>query len=122
MSTEKWYQNEINDLVGNVASLKSTDEVEEFFDNVLTSREINDIARRLAATRMLKDGVSYADIQDRLGLASTTIARLSNKVGFGFRRSSGTRISPKKVGLATTKKYNKPFRRYKGATPIHKII
>lgn len=118
MSREKWYQNEINKMISVVAGLENTQQVEEIFDQIITPREINDMARRLAAVEMLNEGISYSEIREKLNLSPIIISRLANKIGYGFRRSSTVikSDSPK------AKRAKKPIRKYKGATPIHRMF
>jgi uncharacterized protein YerC len=102
-----------------VANTNKEDEVDILFDAILTPREINDMARRLAAIRMLNQGSSYLDVRRELGLNPNTIARLSGHIGYGFRRSY---LSVKQADPQKEKKLRRPIRRYKGAIPIYRII
>lgn len=118
MQREVWHEKEIKKMIDTVAKTTDGKELEKFFDRILTPREINDIARRLEALRMLKDGKSYADITTSLGLSPIIIARLSNKLGYGFRKIEKHPHSPEK------KQYDPLMRkrtiRYKGV-PAGKI-
>lgn len=48
-----------------------------FLRDVMTEKEIIEIAARLEAARLLSDGVSYALVQEKTKLSSRTIARIS---------------------------------------------
>lgn len=117
MAQEKWYEKEIELMLNAVLAMKNKNQLAELFDKILTPREINDMARRLEASRLLDKGLSYNEIKEKLGLSPTIIARISNKIGYGFRRSAT-------VNSEKTKKYKVPNRviKYKGATPIQRLI
>lgn len=117
MSREVWYDKEIKKLVEVIAETNNQRRIEDLFDRILTPREINDIARRLAALGMLEKGASYADIRTRLGLSPVIISRLANKLGYGFRRSSQNVKRSSASGQGT--KTRTRTVRYKGI-PVYK--
>lgn len=88
MAREIWHEKEINEMLKVVSEANTIKDVEELFDMILTPREINDMARRYKAIEMLEKGLSYSEIGEALGLSSVIVSRLSNKIGYGFRRSS----------------------------------
>ena len=84
-----WHKNEIQEVIELLLSCNKKEEIELMFDRILTPREINDIARRYKALKMIEEGCSYGDIMIKTGMSSVTISRLSMKCGYGFRKSSG---------------------------------
>jgi len=84
-----WHKDEIQEVISLLLSCKKNQDIEVIFDRVLTPREINDIARRYKALKMIDEGKSYTDIMQETGMSSVTISRLSMKCGYGFRKSSG---------------------------------
>lgn len=105
-----WHKKEIKEIIDLITETKSSREVEIIFDRIMTTREINDIARRYMVLRMLEDGKSYADIILKTGISSSVICRLSSKCGFGFQKSSGLKKQKnRKKKIAKTLKLN-----YKG--------
>lgn len=117
MNTNTWFEKEINELLSEVAKLKTVKEVELVFEKILSPREINDMARRLKIWKMLQEGKSYFDIQDTLGASPGLISKISLGIGFGFRRGQGVQPTPKKV-IKKSKKVIK----YKGSVPIHRML
>lgn len=111
MSREKWYEKEISEMVSAVSETNTIEDVRELFDKILTPREINDIGRRLKAVKMLAAGEPYSEIREKLDLSPVIISRLSNKIGYGFRRTSKT------ANKRVKEKIKNPKRtiRYKGA-------
>ena len=118
MSREKWFQEEIDEMIKEVVAADTQEKVIEIFDVALTPREINDMARRIKVLKYLKEGKSYSEIQQLLQVSTGLISKISVHIGFGFRRSSTSTHNapihkPKKKRTVIT---------YKGAVPIHKIF
>lgn len=116
----KWCEKEIAEMIKAVTECKNPAEVCEIFDAVLTTREINDMARRYKILNMLKQGNNYSDICITLGVSNDMISRVSTKMGYGFRRTCGESQSgdvnqePKKRSRNSIK--------YKGSPSITDII
>lgn len=60
-----------------VLSLKTLDEAKRFFRDLLTEEEIEEFSKRWQAARMLDEKIPYTSIQEKTGLSSTTVARIS---------------------------------------------
>lgn len=58
-------------------SLLNTDECCAFFEDLFTSREIEDLSSRLEVARLLKLGRNYNDIAEKTGASTATISRVS---------------------------------------------
>lgn len=76
---------DIDELFKAFSKIESVSERQKFFFDLLTTEELNDIARRWKVANMLFKGVSFADIEAKTGMSSTTIARISKwlKKGYG---------------------------------------
>ncbi len=125
MSIDIWFEKEIKDLIKIVASTNTTKDVELLFERILTPREINDMARRLKILEMLNAGYSYSMIQQEVKVSSTIIARLSNHIGYGFRRnpSRNTRKNIdniKDVIINYSKSHKVKYKGIPGIIPISK--
>jgi|ERR1700690_1480645 len=72
-----WKKIENRRLVRAILSLKTADEAQRFFRDLLTAREIEEFAKRLQTAEMLAENVPYSIIEMRTGLSSTTVARVS---------------------------------------------
>jgi uncharacterized protein YerC len=105
----KWCEKEINEMVELVSLCKNPKEVCEVFDLILTPREINDMARRLKIIKLLEAGKSYSEIRMCLGVGSDLIGRISNGIGFGFRR-----VDPAAAKKAAQTEWKDPLLRKKG--------
>jgi uncharacterized protein YerC len=87
MSTNKWCEKEIKELVLAVSSASTPYAVNSLFEVVLTPRELNDMAKRLKIKKMLEEGSSYQHIETALNVSPAIISRISSHIGYGFRRS-----------------------------------
>lgn len=73
----------INGLMDAIMLLKTPEEMEKFFRDLLTENELIEFGGRWKAARMLWDKESYVDIAKETGLSSTTIARVSKWLNCG---------------------------------------
>ena len=80
---KKLHTKEVDTLFEAILSLESVEECYSFFEDVCTIREILDIAQRLKAARMLKDGENYAVISRETGMSTATISRVSKCLEYG---------------------------------------
>ena len=81
-------KSEVKDLIQTIVSLKTPQEGERFFRDLLTEKELKEFASRWKAAQMLAKNISYSRIIEKTGLSSTTIARISkwlNKGMGGYR-------------------------------------
>ncbi|MFN8388689.1 MAG: YerC/YecD family TrpR-related protein [Bdellovibrionota bacterium] len=65
------------DLIETLAGLKDERQLARFLRDLLTDAELDDIAKRWQAVRLLNNGESYRAIIEQTGLSSTTVARIS---------------------------------------------
>ena len=77
MKKINWNETEYKQLIKAVLALKTSGEAERFLRDLLTESEIEEFARRLLAAEMLASGAFYSAIEERTGLSSTTISRVS---------------------------------------------
>lgn len=71
-----------------ILALDSKEEVEDFLKDLCTNKEIEQMAQRIKAAELIKEGKTYTQIQEELDISSTTIARVSQalKYGKGYKR------------------------------------
>lgn len=80
---EKLRSNDIDRLFKGMLSLKTVEECYDFFEDLCTVAEIQEMARRLAAAGMLKNGEKYTTIAERTGLSTATISRVNRSLKYG---------------------------------------
>ncbi len=71
------------DLYQLLASLQTTDDVKALFDDLCTAKEIEQMAQRLRAAKLLKDGKTYAQVIEETEISSATLSRVSRCVQYG---------------------------------------
>lgn len=72
------WNRDANDVVESILKLKSPQEARRFLRDLLTEDEIRMIAARWRVAKMLDAGKSYRQIEEKTGLSSRTIARISH--------------------------------------------
>ncbi len=77
-------RNESIDLLFNtIMDLSSVDEFYDFFTDVCTVKELQDMAQRLQIAIMLDKGISYQNITKETGVSAATIGRVSRCLNYG---------------------------------------
>ncbi len=76
--------NKAKKLYKAILSLKTENEAQKFFRDLLTEPEIKEFANRWVAAQMLDKKVRYEVIEKETGMSSTTIARISKWVNNGM--------------------------------------
>lgn len=72
-----WNNKENNQLIKAILSLKTSDEAKRFLRDLMTKKEIVEFTKRLQTAEMLIAKVPYSVIEQKTGLSSTTVARVS---------------------------------------------
>jgi TrpR-related protein YerC/YecD len=76
-------EKDIESLYSSILGLKTMAEAKSFFRDLLTATEIEELARRWKAARLLAAGEPYIRIIEQTGLSSTTVARVARWVKGG---------------------------------------
>ena len=66
-----------------VLSLQDMGECYEFFEDLCTVSEVQEMSRRLWAARLLRDGFVYSEIAEKTGLSTATISRVNKCLKYG---------------------------------------
>lgn len=74
---DNWNNKHSEALFQAILTLKSLDEAKRFFRDLLTDKEIIEFATRWQAAQMLDKEIPYSQIEEKTGLSSTTVARIS---------------------------------------------
>ncbi len=77
MRRSNWRTAELNALLQTVLDLPSRSVAQEFFRDLLTLDELREFAARWKVARLLADRRSYTEIEQRTGMSSRTIARVT---------------------------------------------
>lgn len=80
---------DVAQLVQAFTLLSGEDDFKAFLIDLLTPRELCDLAQRLQVARCLDEGEPYVQVQARTGASSTTVSRVSKALNGpygGYRR------------------------------------
>lgn len=70
-------------LVKALLSLESEEECEALLDDLLTRREIDDMAQRIMVAERLSRGEVYTRIAEETGASTATISRVNRALQYG---------------------------------------
>ena len=73
----------IDRLFDTILNLKDIDECYEYFSDLCTIKELQDMAQRLDAAILLHEGVNYQQIVQTVGISTATIGRVSKCLNYG---------------------------------------
>lgn len=93
-----WTNKKTDELFKVILSLRSMEECEKFFRDLLTLEEIREIAARWQVARMIDEGISYREIADKTKISTSTITRVANWLhhGMGGYRLALSRLKQRK--------------------------
>ena len=80
---KKLKSKDVDALFEAILSLKTVEECYSFFEDACTIKEIIEIAQRLKAAKMLRNGINYADISKETGMSTATISRVNKCLEYG---------------------------------------
>lgn len=66
-----------------VLLLENEEECYRFFEDICTISEIRAIAQRLEVAKLLRRGVTYQEIAQRVGASTATISRVNRSLTYG---------------------------------------
>ena len=66
-----------------ILSLQDMDECYTFFEDVCTINEIQSLAQRFEAARLLREKKTYLEIAERTGASTATISRVNRSLNYG---------------------------------------
>ena len=73
----------IDDLFSAILKLKSVQDCRNFFEDVCTIKELEDISQRLEVAKQLIDGKNYQSISKETGASTATISRVNKCLNYG---------------------------------------
>lgn len=68
-----------------ILTLKTREELEKFFSDACTPKEIGAIAQRFAVAKLLSEKKVYNEIIEATGASTATISRVSRAINEGFQ-------------------------------------
>ena len=76
-------QQKINELYQLIASVQDPDRIQDLFDDLCTRKEIENMAERVFAAKLLLEGNTYNQIMAQSDISSATLSRVSRCVQYG---------------------------------------
>ena len=91
----------IDRLFKTILNLKTIEECYNFFEDICTVKEIQDMAQRLDTAVALDRGMNYQSISKEIGVSTATISRVSRCLNYG---GGGYRLAIDKLKKAEGEK------------------
>lgn len=116
-----WQNKENGQFLRAILSLKDEKEASVFLRDLMTEGEIVEFAKRLEAARLLSQDMQYNYINERTGLSSTTIARISKWLNgsLGGYRLVLNRLANTSNKLSASQHHHNPTKLEKGLSLKH---
>lgn len=73
----------VENLMQVVAKMSSADDCFDFFSDLCTIKELQDMAQRFEMAILLKDGANYQNVVSAVGTSSATISRVNRCLMYG---------------------------------------
>ena len=74
---------QIERLFSAISRLEGTEECFDFFEDLCTVKEIQDMSQRLETAILLRRGKNYSEIAAQTGTSSATIGRVNKCLNYG---------------------------------------
>lgn len=75
---------ELDSLFEVILMLETEEECYRFFEDICTISEIRAIAQRLEVAKLLRQGITYQEIAQKLGASTATISRVNRSLTYGM--------------------------------------
>ena len=73
----------VDNLMQVIAKMSSADDCYDFFSDLCTIKELQDMAQRFEMAILLKGGANYQDVVSAVGTSSATISRVNRCLLYG---------------------------------------
>jgi len=78
-----FYSESLDRLLKVILKLDNIEEAYDFFSDICTIKELQDMAQRLDAAFLLSEGENYQSISKQVGISTATISRVSRCLNYG---------------------------------------
>ena len=78
-----FHTKEMDELFDTILKLESIDECRNFFEDICTVKELQDISQRLQVAKKLNSGKNYQEITKETGASTATISRVNRCLSYG---------------------------------------
>lgn len=73
----------IDDLFSIISSVSTAEDCALLFEDLCTNKEVEQMAQRLQAAKLLLDGATYNKVIEETDISSATLSRVSRCVQYG---------------------------------------
>jgi TrpR-related protein YerC/YecD len=70
-------------LVVTLRKLKSSKDLSNFIDDLLTEEEILDLAQRIKIAKLILDGKTYDEISEKVNTSTATVSKIGQIIKYG---------------------------------------
>jgi TrpR-related protein YerC/YecD len=81
--SHEWRTSETEDLFETILGLRTLGEAERFFRDLCTLSEIEAMAHRWHAAKLVDEGLPYHEVSKRTGASTTTVTRVAHWLRHG---------------------------------------
>ena len=83
MCDRKTNEKFINELFELIASIENAEDCRDLFNDMCTIKEIEQMAQRIKAAKLLLEGKTYQQVTEQCDISSATLSRVSRCVQYG---------------------------------------
>ena len=76
-------QQKIESLYALIASITEPEDIRSLFDDLCTRKEVENMAERVFAAKLLLEGNTYSQVMAQAEISSATLSRVSRCVQYG---------------------------------------
>lgn len=80
---KNFHSESIDTLFEVILRLETVEDCYDFFEDVCTIKELQDMAQRLDVARLLNEGKNYQEISEKTNVSTATISRVSKCLNYG---------------------------------------
>ncbi len=73
----------IEELFKYIISIDNIDECADFFEDLCTKQEIEKMAQRIKAARLLGEGKTFKQVLEQCDISTATLSRVSRAIKYG---------------------------------------
>ncbi|MBR7172539.1 MAG: hypothetical protein IKD36_01970 [Clostridia bacterium] len=77
------HSKELKELFKAILSLENEQECYDFFEDLCTIKEIEQMTQRYAAAKLLNEGKTYEEVIEMTEISSATLSRVSKCIKYG---------------------------------------
>ena len=77
------HRQKTDELYQLIASITNPEDIRALFDDLCTRKEVENMAERIFAARLLMEGKTYNQVMEQANISSATLSRVSRCVQYG---------------------------------------